>query len=315
METMKAVVFDKKGSPEKLIYKDVEKPVPNDNEVLIKIASVSANAADYRSMRMGIIPKRKIFGADVAGRVVAAGKNIRQFKPGDEVIGDLAGCGFGGFAEYAVAPEKLLIPKPENLAFEDAAALPMASVTALQALRNKGNIQPGQKVLIVGSGGGVGTFAVQLAKYFGTEVTAVCSSKKITQSSSLGADYVIDYTKEDFTKSNRRYDLILAVNGNYPLSAYRRILNPHGIYVMVGGALPQIFKSLVLGRLMSFGSKKMRSLAAKPNKKDLEFIAKLAKDGTISPVIEQRYSLDQTADAMRYLGEGHALGKVVINLE
>ncbi|MBT6765471.1 MAG: NAD(P)-dependent alcohol dehydrogenase, partial [Prolixibacteraceae bacterium] len=210
---MKAVVYNKKGLPDKLIYCDVEKPRPNDNEVLIKIHAVSANAADYRSMRMGIIPKKRIFGADIAGRVESVGKNIRQFKPGDEVIGDLSDCGFGGFAEYAVAPEKALIPKPTKVLFEIAAALPIAGITALQALRDKGNIQKGQKVLIVGSGGGVGTFAVQLAKYFGAEVAAVCSSKNVAQTSSLGADYVIDYTKEDFTKNKRCYDLIIAING------------------------------------------------------------------------------------------------------
>ena len=312
---MKAVVYNKKGLPDKLIYCDVEKPRPNDNEVLIKIHAVSANAADYRSMRMGIIPKKRIFGADIAGRVESVGKNIRQFKPGDEVIGDLSDCGFGGFAEYAVAPEKALIPKPTKVLFEIAAALPIAGITALQALRDKGNIQKGQKVLIVGSGGGVGTFAVELAKYFGAEVAAVCSSKNVAQTSSLGADYVIDYTKEDFTKNKRCYDLIIAINGNHPLFAYKRILNPNGIYVMVGGALLQIFRSILFGWLMSFGSKKMCSLAAKSNQKDLEFIVKLVEDDKIKPIIDRRYSLDKVADCMKYLGEGHARGKVVINVE
>ncbi len=312
---MKAVVYNKKSFPDKLIYRDVEKPRPNDNEVLIKIHAVSANAADYRSLRMGIIPKRRIFGADIAGRVESVGKNIRQFKPGDEVIGDLSNCGFGGFAEYTVAPEKALIPNPTKIVFEKEAALPMAAITALQALRDKGNIQKGQKVLIAGSGGGVGTYAVQLAKYFGAVVTAVCSTKNVEQTSSLGADYVIDYTKEDFTKSNRCYDLILAINGNRPLFAYKRILNPNGIYVMVGGTLLQIFMSILFGWLISFGSKKMRSLAAKSNQKDLEFIVKLVEDGKIKPVIDRRYPLDKAADAMRYLGEGHAREKVVINVE
>ena len=311
---MKAVVYNKKGSPDKLIYSDIEKPSPNDNEVLIKILSVSVNAMDYRAMRMGFIPKRKIFGADIAGRVESVGKNIRQFKLGDEVIGDLSDWGSGGFAEYAVAPEKALTPKPAKILFEEAASLPVAAITALQALRDKGNIQKGHKVLIVGSGGGVGPFAVQLAKYFGAVVTAVCSTKNMKQTSTLGADYTIDYTQEDFTKSNRRYDLILAINGNYPLSSYKRILNPNGIYVMVGGALLQIFKSILFGWLMSFGSKKMRSLAAKSNQKDLEFIVKLVEDGKINPVIDKRYPLDKVADAMLYLGEGHARGKVVINV-
>ena len=312
---MKAIIYIKKGLPDKLIYSDVEKPRPNDNEVLIKILAVSANAADYRSMRMGFIPKRRIFGADIAGKVESVGKKIQQFKPGDEVIGDLSDYGFGGFAEYAVAPEKALIQKPAKILFEAAAALPLAAITALQALRDKGNIQKGQNILIVGSGGGVGTFAVQLAKYFGSMVTAVCSTTNVEQTNTLGADYVIDYTKEDFTKSNRCYDLIIAVNGNRSLFAYKRTLNPNGIYVMVGGALWQIFKSILFGWLMSFGSKKMRFLAAKSNQMDLEFIVKLVENGKIKPVIDRRYSLDKTAEAMRYLGEGHARGKVIINVE
>jgi len=311
---MKAVVYNKKNLPEKLIYRDVEKPKPNDNEVLIKILSVSVNALDYRAMRMPFVPKGKIYGADIAGRVESIGKNIRQFKLGDEVIGDISDWGSGGFAEYAVAPEKALTPKPAKILFEEAASLPVAAITALQALRNKGNIQKGKKVLIVGSGGGVGTFAVQLAKYFGTIVTAVCSTKNMEQTSSLGADYVIDYTKEDFAKSKRCYDLILAINGNCSLSTYKRILNPNGIYVMVGGTLSQIFRSILFGWLMSIGSKKMRSLAAKSNQKDLAFIVKLVEDGKIKPVIDRRYSLDKTADAMRYISEGHARGKVVINV-
>ncbi|MBG0858403.1 MAG: NAD(P)-dependent alcohol dehydrogenase, partial [Bacteroidales bacterium] len=288
---MKAVVYNKKGSPNKLIYSDIDKPVPNDIEVLIKIVSVSANAADYRSMRMGLIPKRRIFGADIAGKVESVGNKIQKFKPGDEVMGDLAGCGFGGFAEYVVAPEKVLIHKPAKISFEDAASLPIAGITALQALRNKGNIQKGQKALIVGSGGGVGTFAVQLAKYFGSVVTAVCGPNNIEQTKSLGADYVIDYTKEDFTRGKERYDLILAVNGNYSLLACRRILNPNGTYVMVGGALSQIFKSLLFGWLMSIGSKKIRSLAAKSDQNDLEFMARLTEDDIIRPVIDRRYPL------------------------
>jgi NADPH:quinone reductase-like Zn-dependent oxidoreductase len=315
MEKMKAVVYNKKGSPEKLIYCDVDKPVPNDDEMLIKIVAVSVNAADYRSMKMGLIPKRRIFGAYIAGRVESVGKNIKQFKSGDEVMGDLAKYGFGGFAQYVTAPEKALIIKPEKISFEEGAALPMAALTALQALRDKGNIQRGQKVLIVGSAGGVGTFAVQLAKYFDAEVTGVCGPNNAIQTSSLGADYVIDYTKEDFTKSNMRYNLIIAVNGNYPIFAYKKILTPNGIYVMVGGSLSQIFKSLLFGWLLSFGSKKMRTISAKANKKDLEFLTKLIEDGKIKPVIDRRYTLDKTADAMRYLFEGHATGKVIINIE
>jgi NADPH:quinone reductase-like Zn-dependent oxidoreductase len=197
---------------------------------------------------------------------------------------------------------------------EEGAALPMAALTALQALRDKGNIQKGQKVLLVGSAGGVGTFAVQLAKYFETEVTGVCGSNNALQASSLGADYVIDYTKENFTKSNKRYNLIVAVNGNYPIIAYKKMLTPNGIYVMVGGSISQIFKSLLFGRLLSFGSKKMKTVTAKANKNDLEFLTNLLEDGKIKAVIDRRYPLDKTADAMKYLSEGHARGKVIIKV-
>ncbi len=312
---MKAIVYNKKAYPDKLVYSDIEKPVPNDNEVLVKIMAVAVNAADYRSMKMGIIPKKKIFGADIAGRVESVGINIQQFKPGDEVIGEIADYGFGGFAEYALAPERLLVHKPAKISFETAAALPMAALTALQALRDKGNIQKGQKVLIIGSGGGVGTFAIQLAKYFGATVTAVCSTKNVEQTKDLGADFVIDYTKENFTKSDSTYDIILAVNGSYPLLACKRILNPKGTYVMIGGALSQIFKAILFGWVISFGSKKIKFLTAKPKQKDLEFILNLANEGKIKPIIEQYYPLEKTAEAVRYLSEGHARGKVVIKVQ
>lgn len=312
---MKAIVYNKKSYPDKLVYCDVDKPVPNDNEVLIKMNSVSLNAADYRSMKMGLIPKRKIFGADIAGRVESVGKNISLFKPGDEVMGDLASYGFGGLAEYVTAPERALIIKPDQVSFEEAATLPMAAMTALQALRDKGDIQKGHKVLIVGSAGGVGTFAIQLAKYFETEVTAVCSSKNVQQTLSLGANNVIDYTKENFSKQDKRYEIILGINGNYPLLAYKKTLTSDGTYVMVGGSLSQIFKSLLFGWVLSFGSKKMKSLTAKANKTDLELLAKLLEKGIIKPVIDRRYSLDKTADAMDYLKQGHSTGKVVINIE
>jgi NADPH:quinone reductase-like Zn-dependent oxidoreductase len=315
MEKMKAVVYNKKGSPERLIFCEMDKPLPNENEVLIKVHAVSLNAADYRSMKMGIIPKRKIFGADISGNIESIGKNITLFKPGDEVMGDLASFGFGGLAEYVTAPERALITKPSKISFEEGAALPMAGLTALQALRDKGNIQKGHKVLIVGCAGGVGTFAVQLAKYFEAEVTGVCSSKNIQQTISLGADYVIDYSKEDLTKIHDRYNLILAVNGNYPLLAYKKTLTPGGIFVMIGGSLSQIFKSLIFGGLLSFGSKKMKSLSAKANRKDLEFLSKLLEDGKIKPVIDRRYSLDKTSDAMNYLSQGHSTGKVLIIVE
>jgi NADPH:quinone reductase-like Zn-dependent oxidoreductase len=312
---MKAIVYDRNHSSSKLVYCDVERPEQNDNEVLIKIVCASVNAVDYRSMKMKMIPKKKIFGAAITGKVESVGKNIRQFKPGDEVLGDLSDFGFGGFADFAVAPEKALVLKPAKISFEEAVTLPVAATTALKALRDKGNIQKGQKVLIVGAAGGVGTFAVQLAKYYGTITTAVCSTKNIERSSALGANYVIDYTKEDFTKSNERYDLIVAVNGSYSLLGYKKILNPNGIYVMVGGGLSQIFKSIFFGWLLSFGTKKMRFLSAKSDPKDLEFVVNLLENEKIKPVIERRYSLDKTADAMHYLSEGHAQGKVIIEVE
>ncbi|MDD5508684.1 MAG: NAD(P)-dependent alcohol dehydrogenase [Bacteroidales bacterium] len=312
---MKAVVYDKKARPDKLVYGDVEKPVPGENEVLIKIHSVSLNAADYRSMKMGIIPKRKIFGADIAGRIESVGQNISLFKPGDEVVGDLANYGFGGMAEYVTAPEIALIIKPGTVSFDEAAAIPIAAQTALQALRDKSRIQKGHNVLIVGSGGGVGTFAVQLAKYFEAEVTGVCSSKNVQQTLSLGADHVIDYTKENFTKSSKRYNIILGINGNYPLLAYRKMLSRDGTFVMIGGSLSQIFKSLLFGRLISLGSKRMKSLSAKANRNDLKFLAGLLEKGVIKPVIERRYPLEKASEAMDYLSKGHAKGKVVIQLK
>lgn len=311
---MKAVIYDRRNSPDVLVFGDVEKPVPTDDEVLVKIHAVSVNAADYRSMKLRIIPKRKIFGADIAGRIEAVGKNVKKFRIGDEIFGDISACGFGGFAEYVTVPENALALKPVGVTFETAAAVPMAAITALQALRDKGNIQPGQKMLICGAGGGVGTFAVQLAKHFGAEVTAVCGEKNVKMVQNLGTDFVINYNENDFTKSNKCYDLVLAINGNNSLSAYKRILAPKGICVMVGGALSQVLKALLFGTFMSVGSKKMRFLAAKPNVEDLEFIIKLVEEGKVKPVIDRRYRLHETAEAMRYLSDGHAHGKVIIEV-
>lgn len=311
---MRAIVYEKSNSPDILVLRELEKPVPNDNEVLIKIAAVSINAADYRSMRMGTIPKRKIFGADVAGRVESVGRSIKKFKVGDEVFGDLAGNGFGGFAEYVTAPEFLLALKPASLSFIDTAAVPMAAVTALQGLRDLGKIRAGQEVLICGAGGGVGAFAVQLAKHFGAEVTAVCGPHNVEIVRSLGADRVIDYSKEDFRAGGERYDLVLAVNGSQSLSAYRGVMAPKGILVMVGGALTQILSVMLFGWLHSLGGKKMRLLAAKPSAGDLELIIKLVEDGKVKPVIDKIYPLEKTAEAIKYTSQGHARGKVVIEV-
>lgn len=309
---MKAVVYNKSAKPDKLVYCEVEKPVPAENEVLIQVEAVSVNAADYRSMKMGMIPKKKIFGADVAGKVVAVGNKCHQFHVGDEVIGELSTYGFGGFAEFVVAPEKALVNKPATLSVDVAAALPISGLTALQALRNKGNVQKDQQVLIYGGGGGVGTFSIQLAKYFGAEVTVVCGTKHIEQSKALGADFTIDYSNDDMLTTDRHYDLIVGINGGRRISDYKRVMKPGGKTVMVGGSLLQIFKSLLFGWLLSLGSKKIIALAAKLNQQDLAFLAQLAAEGTIKPVIDRYYTLENVPEAMRYAGEGHASGKVIV---
>lgn len=309
---MKSIVYDKRAAREQLIFCEVEKPIPHQGEVLVKLAFTSINAADYRSMAMGIIPKNKIFGADVSGVVEAVGSDVHKLKVGDEVLGDLSGVGFGGFAEYVAAPENVFAIKPGGVPFDQAAAVPMASLTALQALRDKGEIQFGNQVLIYGAGGGVGTFAVQLAKYFGAEVTAVCGSNNADLVRSLGADRVIDYSKEDFTKGKTKYDLILGVNGNHRLSTYQRLLTSKGIFVLVGGALSQVIKTLVFGPFLSLGGRKMRFLSAKPSTQDLEFVIQLVETGRVKPIIDRYYSLQQTAEAMKYVSQGHARGKVLI---
>ena len=311
---MKAILYEKGNSPSKLVLHEIEKPVSKDGEVLVKIHAVSVNAADYRSMRMGIIPNRKIFGADIAGIVETAGKNTRNLKIGDEVFGDLASYGFGGFAEYVSVPEKALALKPANVSFIDAAAVPMASLTALQGLRDLGKIRPGQKVLICGAGGGVGTFAVQLSKYFGTEVTAVCGPYNVDIVRSLGADHVIDYSKEDFSAAGVKYDLVVVVNGSQSLSTYSRVMSPKGILVMLGGSLAQIFSLMLFGWMYSIGGKKMHMLSAKPNVGDLGYIIKLVEEGKIRSVIDKMYRLEETAEAIRYISQGHARGKVVITV-
>jgi NADPH:quinone reductase-like Zn-dependent oxidoreductase len=260
-------------------------------------------------------PKNKILGADIAGRVEAVGKNVTQFKPGDDVFGDISGCGWGGFAEYVCARENALVLKPANISFEEAAAVPMAAVTALQGLRAKGKIRPGQKVLINGASGGVGTFAVQIAKSFGTEVTAVCSTRNLDRMRSIGADHVIDYTQEDFTQNGHRYDLILAANGYHSISDYRRVLTPEGTYVMSGGAMDQMTQAMLQGPWISMtGSQKMGNFLARPNQKDLAFMKELLEEGKVVPVIDRCYPLREVSEALRYLEEGHAKGKVVITL-
>jgi NADPH:quinone reductase-like Zn-dependent oxidoreductase len=312
---MKAVLFNKKSNSSKLTYREVEKPTPKDNELLVEIHACSVNAADYRMIQMGFPPNKKIFGADVAGIVEEVGKNVTKFKAGDKVIGDTSDHGFGGFAEYVAAPEKAFIHKPENISFEEAAALPLAAITALQALRGKGDVNKGSQVLILGSSGGVGTFALQLAKYFGAVVTGVCSSRNEEQTRLLGADHVLDYNKINLSNLDKKYDLILAVNGSYPMSTCKKLLKPNGRYVMVGGTYGQIIKAILFGWTMSSGSRKMTFLTAKSNSDDLEFVAKLASEGKIKTLIDRTYNLDETPDAIQYIKNNHAKGKIIISVK
>jgi NADPH:quinone reductase-like Zn-dependent oxidoreductase len=323
---MKAIVCEKYGSPEVLQLKEVENPAPKDHEVLVKVSAVSLNAYDWhlltadifmvRLMGGGVFkPKFAILGADIAGRVEAVGRNVTQLHLGDEVFGDISMCGNGGLAEYACAPEDRFAAKPRNLSFEEAAAVPMAALTALQGLRDQGKIQSGQKVLIHGASGGVGTFAVQLAKWFGAEVTGVCSSRNLEQAVGLGADHVINYEREDFAQKGARYDLILAVNGYRTLSDYQRALTPDGRYVMAGGTGAQIFEAMLLGPFVStLWGKKMGGVSAAPNQKDLVLLKELCEAGKLKAVVDKRFPLLQTAEAFRYLGTRHARGKVVITM-
>ena len=322
---MKAIVNTKYGSPDVLELKEVEKPTPKENEVLIKVRAASLNALDWHLMRgkpfavrlmIGGLFKPKITqpGRDAAGVVEAVGSSVTQFKPGDEVFGACPGA----FAEYVCANEDRLALKPANISFEEAAAVPVAAITALQALRDKGQIQRGQKVLIDGAGGGVGTFAVQIAKSFGAEVTAVCSTRNVDTARSIGADHVIDYTREDFSQNGQRYDLILGANAYHSIFDYRRALAKDGIYVGAGGggqSLPVMLIGMLLQLLLSLiGSKKMCGFMAKIIKTDLVFLKDLLAAGKIVPVIDRRYPLRDVAEALRYLEEGHAKGKVVINI-
>jgi NADPH:quinone reductase-like Zn-dependent oxidoreductase len=324
---MKAIVHTRYGSPDILQLIEVEKPTPKADEVLVRIQAASVNALDWhlltadiflvRLMGEGLLkPKNPRLGADMSGRVEAVGSQVKEFQPGDTVFGDVAPWGLGSFAEYVVVPERALVTKPTTLSFEQAAAVPVAGLTALQGLRDQGKIQAGQKVLIQGAAGGVGTFAVQVAKAFGAEVTAVCSTRNLEQARALGADHVIDYTKEDFTQNGKQYDLILAANGYHPLSAYKRALAPQGIYVMAGGTAAQMFQAMALGPLMSKnGGKKLGGISAKTKREDLLTLKEMLEAGKIIPAIDRCYPLSETAEALRYLGTGHARAKVVITVE
>jgi len=326
---MKAIVYTKYGPPDDVLeLRDVEKPTPKDDEVLVKVHAASVNYSEWafvrgkpflvRLMWAGLLkPKYKIPGADVAGRIEAVCRNVKQFQPGDEVFGELGLFGLGAFAEYVSVPENALVLKPANISFEGAAAVPYTAITALQGLRDNGQIQPGQKVLINGASGGIGTFAVQIAKSFGAEVTGVCSTRNLDMVRSIGADQVIDYTQEDFTQNEQRYDLILAAGGYRSIFDYRRALSPKGIYVWAGGPMAALFQAVFLGPLISMtGSKKMGNVVpAGTIQKDLGFLKELLDSGKVVPVIDRRYPLSEVPEAVRYYGEGHSQGKVVITVE
>lgn len=326
---MKAIVYEKYGTPDVLEFKDVKKPIPLDDEVLVEVHAASLNAFDWhfltadifliRLMGGGLLkPKKQTLGADIAGKVVAIGKNITQFHPGDEVFGSAKGKS-GGFAEYVCASEESLVLKPANISFEEASTASMAAVTALQGLRDVGQIQPGKKVLIYGASGGVGTFAIQIAKTFDAEVTAVCSSRKVEIARSIGADHVIDYTKEDFSQHENYYDLIFMANGNVSIHKLKHALKTNGICVLSGGEGSSIIE-LLTGMVQEWWirkteNKEIGSFLANNNQKDLAAVKELLASGKVKPVIDRKYPLSETADALRYLGEGHAQGKIVIVVE
>ena len=327
---MKAVVYHRYGSPDVLHLEEVAKPAPKDDEVLVKIHAASVNSFDLDFLRgmplitrmSGLLkPRNKILGGDMAGRVEAVGGKVTRFQTGDEVFGDLSssrgvGLSWGGFAEYVCARENAMVLKPAGMTFEEAAAIPQAAILALQGLRFKGQIQPGQKVLINGAGGGVGMFAVQIAKSFGAEVTGVDSPGKLDMVRSIGADHVIDYTQEDFTKNGQLYDLILDVVATRSMSDYRRALSPQGVYCAIGGSQARYFQAAFLEPWISMmGSKKVGALGAKPSTSDLAFIIELFEAGKVKIVIDRLFPLSEVAEAFRYFGEGRHHGKLVITVE
>jgi NADPH:quinone reductase-like Zn-dependent oxidoreductase len=321
---MKAIIYEEYGSPEVLRLEEIKKPAPKDGEVLVKVHAASVNSWDWDLVRgkpylyrliFGILkPKIRIIGADIAGKIEAVGQNVTQFKPGDHVFGDLSGGSWGGFAEYVCAREDELVLKPASMTFEQAAAMPQAGVLALTGLRDKKQIQPGHKVLINGAGGGVGTFAVQMAKSFGAEVTAIDKPEKLDMLRSLGADKVIDYTTEDFTKFGERYDLVLDVMAHRSMFAYNRVLSPTGVYVMIGGSVPRIFELLFVAPWISLTTRKRMGILVHKQNKDLADLVTLFEDGKVLPVIDRSYPISEVPEAIRYLGDGHTKGKLVITM-
>lgn len=322
---MKAIVYHEYGSPEVLELKEVKAPIPKDNEVLIKVRATSVNSWDWDLLRGtpflvrlvggGISkPKINILGCDVAGTVDAKGKKVTQFKVGDEVFGDLSGGNWGGFADYVCARENELTHKPNRITFEQAASLPQAAVMALQGIRDHGKVKSGQKVLINGAGGGIGTFAIQMAKDAGAEITGVDSTAKFELMQSLGADYVIDYKQDDFTKNGLQYDLILDVIGHHSIYDYKRSLTSTGMYRMIGGPTPLIFQSVFIAPFITLFNKKKMGILAQEANKDLAYLAELVGTGKLKPIIDKAFPLAETANALQYLGDGKALGKVVVTV-
>lgn len=323
---MQAIIYERYGSPDELRLTEIEKPAPKADELLIKIKASSINSRDWRLLRanpfflrfmgQGLLrPKHPILGADIAGRVETAGKNVTQFQPGDEVYGFLSVDQGGAYAEYACAAESVMAPKPANLSFAEAASVPLAALTALEGLRNLGQIKAGQQVLIQGGSGGVGTFAVQIAKALGAEVTAVCSTRNIEMVRALGADHVVDYKKEDVTRGERSFDLILAVNGYHPIDDYMRILNADGTYVVAGGTMRQLFQAMWRRRGNGSARQKTYVVDLKQSQEDLLFMNELLESGQVVPLIDATYPLSETAAAFRAYEQEHARGKTVITID
>jgi NADPH:quinone reductase-like Zn-dependent oxidoreductase len=320
---VKAIVRDTYGPPEVLHLEEVPLPTVGDGDVLVRVLAASANAGDWHLLRGTPLPFRlvaglrkpkfRIIGNDIAGCVEAVGRNVAKFRPGDQVFGELSRCGFGAYAEFAAVPEKALALKPANLSFEEAAAIPTAGCTALQGLR-QGRIERGQRVLINGASGGVGTFAVQIAKTFGTEVTAVCSTRNVDAVRSIGADHVLDYTKDDFAAIGQRYDLILAANGDRSIWDYKRALTADGAYVMTGGSNRQLTDALLLGPLLSIGRQRLGNVLVKPSQADLLFLKDLCEAEKVRPTIDRRFQLSEVPAAVRYVEDGRARGKIVITI-
>lgn len=322
---MKAMVYEQYGPPEMLRLETVERPTPKADEVLVAVKASAVNFSSSATVRgkpmlvrlmSGLMaPKNPIPGGDIAGVVAAVGSAVRQFHVGDAVYADLSGWRWGGYAEYVSVPEKLLARMPATLSFEQAAGVPEAAVVALQGLRDLGKLQAGEEVLIQGASGGIGTFAVQIAKAMGAVVTAVCSTRNVELVRELGADHVIDYTREDFTQNGKLYDLILATVGYRPILEYRRSLAADGTYVATGGTLRQIFESLLLGPILSRGGKRLANLLVRPNAADLAYVAQLIDSGQMKPVIDRMYPLEETAAAIKYYEEGRSRGKVIIQVQ